>query len=307
MRDAFEVNQGRIVEEYYALNFRAALLLVAKSPPTPKGDDRAAVNGTADGKDVEYKTRLFYDPSESTPAFDDVFRSARRVERQYSVLLRGQSQEILAQGIYTTGAHLLSVLDAMIPGGRGSEQLGRVASAVGSAKKETRQIEHYAHGAAMKSALVRYLLGIFFGAVVAGLGVVLMKALPLRFEIGSQLTVCLACGGIGAIVSVMVRITNRERVQVGFDQGALVTILSGGFRPIIGAVFGAILFVLVAGGLLPIATPGQAEKLTLFFAGLAFLAGFSERWAQDTIVRSIPGIADPGAPPIAEADQVKDG
>ena len=70
-----------------------------------------------------------------------------------------------------------------------------------------------------------------------------------------------------------------------------MTVLAGALRPIVGAIFGAVLHVLVTGGLLPLAMPdtagGQGE-LNMFFAGLAFLAGFSERWAQDTIVQSIP-------------------
>ena len=121
---------------------------------------------------VVYKTRLFYDPARSTQEFDDVFRSARRVERKYAVLLRGRVQEIVTQGLYTTGAHLLAVLDAMpAPGDRTKEQSERISAAAASAKKETRQIEDYASIVAMKSALVRYLSGIFLGAVAVALGV----------------------------------------------------------------------------------------------------------------------------------------
>jgi hypothetical protein len=294
LRTAFEKNQGRILEEYYALRFPAALLLVAQPRP---GRSRGIV----------YKTRLFYDPSRSTPEFDDVFRSARRVERKYAVLLRGRVQEILTQGIYTTGAHLLAVLDAMSgPNSRTEEESSRITNAAGAAKKETRQIERYADVAAMKSALIRYLSGIFLGALVVALCVYSATVVPLTLENGASVAVCLACGGIGAMVSVMVRITNRRKVQVGIDQGRFVTVLSGAFRSIIGAVFGAVLFVLVVGGLLPIATPEKGEEVSLFFAGLAFLAGFSERWAQDTIVRTLPGAPDTPDPRITDAGQGKD-
>ncbi|MFG1645073.1 hypothetical protein ACGFMK_32725 [Amycolatopsis sp. NPDC049252] len=295
LRAEFEKNQGRILEEYYALNFPAALLLVAQRRPgwPPR---------------VVHKTRLFYDPSRSTPEFDDVFRSARQVERKYAVLLHGRVQEILTQGSYTTGAHLLAVLDAMsAPEAPPEQKPGRISSAAASAKKETKQIERYAYVAAMKSALIRYLSGIFVGAIVVALCVYFADFVPLTVENGAPVAVCLACGGIGAIVSVMVRITNRRKVQVGIDQGRFVTVLSGAFRSIIGAVFGAVLFVLVAGGLIPIATPGAADQVSLFFAGLAFLAGFSERWAQDTIVRTLPGTPDTADPRITDAGPGKDG
>ena len=53
-------------------------------------------------------------------------------------------------------------------------------------------------------------------------------------------------------------------------------------------MFGIALYVFVTTGLVPFAVPADDLKQQLFFAGLAFLAGFSERWAQDTIVQSAP-------------------
>lgn len=292
LRAAYETGQGKIVEEYYANNFPAALLLVAKEQRTPKG-----------AKEVVYKTRLFYDPRQSTTDFDDVFRSARRVERKYSVLLGGQTQEILAQGIYTTAVALLSVLDAMVDSEQKRE---RVTAAVASARKEIRQIEQNARDAALDRALVRYLGGLAVGVVAATAVAVAVHFLPLRVEMESQLVICVVSGAIGAILSVMTRTANRQKVRVSLDQGSLVIILSGCFRLIIGAVFGAAMFVLVRAGLLPLAVPGSGEQVTLFFAGLAFLAGFSERRAQDAIVRTLPGAADQNAVEPAPA-RGKDG
>ena len=54
----------------------------------------------------------------------------------------------------------------------------------------------------------------------------------------------------------------------------------------IGASFGAAIYFLVAGSLMPIAVPAEAAKLPYFYAGLAFIAGFSERWAQDMLVKT---------------------
>jgi hypothetical protein len=246
--------------------------------------------------------RLFYDPVESTPDFDDVFRSARRVERKYSVLLSGEAQEILAQGIYTTAVALLSVLDAMVKSEQDRDE--RVAAAVASARKEIRQIEQNARDAALDRALIRYLGGLAVGAVAAITVVAAVAFLPLQAEIVSQLIICVVSGALGAIVSVMTRTANREKLRVSLGQGRLVVFLSGCFRLIIGAVFGAAMFVLVRGGFLPLAVPGSDEQVTLFFAGLAFLAGFSERRAQDTIVRTLPGAVEQN---LAEPARGKDG
>jgi hypothetical protein len=58
----------------------------------------------------------------------------------------------------------------------------------------------------------------------------------------------------------------------------------GAIRPVIGAVLGVASFVLVNGGLLSLAPPAAISNHTLYFAGIAFLAGFSERFAQDMLV-----------------------
>jgi hypothetical protein len=291
LRRAYEAAQGKIVEEHYAVNCQAAILLVAQ--------ERSGADGGA--KEVVYKLRLYYDHADSSPEFDDVFRSARRVERKYSVLLSGQSQEILVQGLYTAAVALLGVLDAMEGSGQKPE---RLAAAVLSTRKEIRQIEQNARDAALDRALIRYLGGLAVGAVAATAIVAGVALLPTKTEIVSQLIICVVAGAVGAIVSVMTRTANREKVRVSLDQGWLVIILSGCFRLIIGAVFGAAMLVLVRAGLLPLAVPGSGEEVTLFFAGLAFLAGFSERRAQDTIVRTLPGAVDQTA---AEPARGKDG
>jgi hypothetical protein len=107
--------------------------------------------------------------------------------------------------------------------------------------------------------------------------------------VGPQImATCLMCGAIGGVLSVMIRVTRGQRLSIDCEQGPVVTTLAGAFRPLIGAVFGIALYVFVITGLVPFAVPADDLKQQLFFAGLAFLAGFSERWAQDTIVQSAP-------------------
>jgi hypothetical protein len=109
-------------------------------------------------------------------------------------------------------------------------------------------------------------------------------------NLAQQARVCFACGAVGGVVSVMARITQRSTLNIDSAQGHGVTALAGAFRPLIGAIFGLALFVFVTGGLVPIDVPADQWKANLFFASVAFLAGFSERWAQDTIVHSAPSL-----------------
>jgi hypothetical protein len=63
-------------------------------------------------------------------------------------------------------------------------------------------------------------------------------------------------------------------------------------RPLIGAVSGVIAYALVRSSLVPIDTP-NAEDPTFLWMGIAFLAGFSERLAQDMFARSGRGLEGP--------------
>ena len=99
----------------------------------------------------------------------------------------------------------------------------------------------------------------------------------------------IAAGGLGAIISVMIRISRGQRLDVDTTQEPSMTCLAGSFRPVIGGVLGVALYVLLKAHVIPLDVPAASDPATpYFFTAIAFLAGFSERWAQDTIVRSTP-------------------
>jgi hypothetical protein len=66
--------------------------------------------------------------------------------------------------------------------------------------------------------------------------------------------------------------------------------LMAALRPVIGLVFALGVTVLVLGELIPL-DPQEGASQTALFAGIGFLAGFSERLAQDMFVRSGQGLA----------------
>jgi hypothetical protein len=63
--------------------------------------------------------------------------------------------------------------------------------------------------------------------------------------------VALLAGGLGALVSVLQRMTSG-RLQLGFHAGANILLIFGALRPLIGAILGMAVFVFLAGGLLPV-------------------------------------------------------
>lgn len=133
-----------------------------------------------------------------------------------------------------------------------------------------------------------YLLGmlvvaLFVLPIVAGLAYLFFRSrLPItRIEIGTGATAFIA-GAAGAVVSVMLRMTaGKLNLQPGLSDSQLVAL--GAFRPTIGAIFGLSFYFFIRGGLVPIAIPADPTAQLFFFPALGFIAGFSERLAQETI------------------------
>jgi hypothetical protein len=252
------------------------------------------------------------------PEFETAIWRARRMERKSLLLLGGRSRRVLLEMIYSIIVYLLSVLDATVPPqgtepdeAARQERNDRVDSAIKSARAELTRLDRFVDEAAKRASLRDYLLGIPIGMLACGRLIFYADewARPLAGkdleELADQARVCFACGAVGGVVSVMARITRRSALNIDSAQGHGVTGLAGAIRPLIGAIFGLALFVFVTGGLVPIDVPDEAWKANLFFASVAFLAGFSERWAQDTIVHSAPAVtftrASAGSPAASDS------
>lgn len=127
--------------------------------------------------------------------------------------------------------------------------------------------------------------------IVLGLGALLYFAIPISILVSdafimegekildipvSLLAMIAVAGGIGSIVSIMVRIQDFARVA---NVDPAVLFLTGFFKPIIGMAFALFLFAAIEAKILPISI--DEEKKTYFFIALSFVAGFSERFARD--------------------------
>ncbi|MFD8492077.1 hypothetical protein [Amycolatopsis sp. NPDC059657] len=270
IRRRFEKYRGEIVEEDY-FRFAEALVVLVK-------------------KGRLHRILTCYNSTEANPNLSLALRSARREERKFSAFLRGRPQEIFSQMIYAVIVHLLGVLDlvtkARTKKNLTAEQIEeRLNKESAAAEEDVRHAKEFAIDAAKNAALSWYLVGLMAGAATSGIivwGLIELVSVPALFA------GCLVAGGIGAVVSVMARITHRNRLDVAIERRPRLTVFAGALRPLAGALFGLAFYVLAHGGLLPF-KPEQTADASSFFWGLAFLAGFSERWAQDTIVKAAPG------------------
>jgi len=143
--------------------------------------------------------------------------------------------------------------------------------------------EKYYDDAANGQAQVSYFVGMAAVAAVLGIGAAIWLVIDWSAPVAA-----LVAGSLGAVVSVVQRI-NQGKFTLEYDTGRLYAMFLGGLRPLIGGAFALVLSFAFTGGLLslPKSVP-DADHRKLALLVIAFLAGFSERWAQDTLAAAVP-------------------
>jgi len=153
-------------------------------------------------------------------------------------------------------------------------------------QRELSKIEDYYQQAGEKRARLRYVEGmLLFGmlavalmAVVSGLILEIFGLLDFDSAGVRRFYACMAAGAIGAVVSVLMRMSGRGGgFTIDHELGSVGVMRLGSFRPPIGAVSGVVLSFLVQTTLVPV---DEASLSIEFYVVVAFLAGFSERWTK---------------------------
>ena len=137
-----------------------------------------------------------------------------------------------------------------------------------------------------------YVIGMIPGLIL----VVVAAALTWNFGLWNGeavgVPISVVAGAAGALLSVMARMTrarSADNLNVDAQVGGPLLALGGAFRPIVGSILGLAVFSLIQARLLPLAMPPGAAGL-YFVGSVAFLAGFSERLAQDALLRTSHGV-----------------
>jgi hypothetical protein len=201
-------------------------------------------------------------------------------------MLRGANSHLCMQWIFAGIAYLISSVVAANQGKLSKDDTKKILA---SQRRPMRDINAYYLVNATRGAYVDYFAGMMLGVVVnAGIaiGVFLLIRSPLHslwdFEISDTSQAyafgCIVAGAIGSIFSVLLRMSTG-RFRTDHDAGRSRLWLIGSFRPFIGAVSGLALYFAVKGGFVSL---HQNDESFVALAFLAFLAGFSERFARDT-------------------------
>jgi hypothetical protein len=162
-----------------------------------------------------------------------------------------------------------------------------------------REAEQFMLRCAARRAQSHYLKGVLIGgaaiATVLGLAtVVLQTGGDLSRFRGTLLLVAMA-GAVGAAISVPMRMTSgsfrMNLPTLNAEMKGTDLHLVGALRPLMGLVLALASYAVVLAGLVPMDRHrGDHVKQMALYVAIGFLAGFTERFAQDMFVRSGGGL-----------------
>lgn len=142
---------------------------------------------------------------------------------------------------------------------------------------------------------------VYFEGMLLGLAPLLLLALVVWVRLtgwfaNPQIIIAWWVGGVGAVISVLQRMANGT-LSLDPTADAMTLRVLGGVRPYVGSVFAAIVIAVILAEWSPLAlTVGPA--LPFQVVAVAFIAGFSERWAQDMLAYvDRDALANPKAAP----------
>jgi hypothetical protein len=156
------------------------------------------------------------------------------------------------------------------------------------AKRIKRKVLFYRVLGSSPSAAVAFGLGLFFYllAPFALLVVEEVRGINFREQLGTGLGMLLLvslAGALGSIVSVMIRLQKDFSDLKAWEP--LHFLFTGLFRPMVGMAFAIFVFAAFESGIIPVEVVGGdgSPEENLFYLTVAFLAGFSERFAEDIV------------------------
>jgi hypothetical protein len=202
--------------------------------------------------------------------------------------LTPQPRKICMRMIFGVIATLLGTLDQRqldIVSGKTDKPFGSDPAEIATLERELAQAQAYYRQSAQRQAQLEYLLGMLTFLVLAAITTAIVAASTGTLDTPAMLSVL--GGATGAVVSVLARMSSGS-LKLSPESGKKTIRALGFMRPVIGAVFGAVIYLFLDGGIVDVLAPPTNGSHLAFYAGLGFLSGFSERFAQDVIEQAVP-------------------
>jgi hypothetical protein len=293
LRAEFETATGEIVDAYWCREAPSAVALTRRELI----GRRRLLRGR---RKLEYRLHRVSDwVTGDTHEIADLLHDCDILAIKAAHSLEGVPRAVVMQWLLLVESHLLGFIERHRDAPPSARMIERFAA---SERSELRRIEEYTFRSGEKRAKMQYVEGML------GLGVVVLVALSVAtagvlalfgsLELESSSTrefyAAAAAGGVGAVISVLMRMSGRGSFAIDHELSRWDVRLVGAYRPLIGSVSGIIVYFLFRTPLVPI----EASALTLpFFVVVAFLAGFSERWTRMMLSGAMRTVADREAEP----------
>jgi hypothetical protein len=282
-RNAFERRHGEIISAYWCSHVESAVALTQKERLRGWGSPTWGFHRESDWA------------TQSAPGVAAALHRCDELAVRANTVLTGVRQRICMQLVVASASHLLSLVDAHAVDA--DETVTAVA--LRQERAAINEAEAYYKEAANGQAQMVYFGGMATVAVVLSFIAAIWLAISWATPVAA-----LIAGALGAVVSVIQRI-NNGKFTLDFDIGSRYAFFLGGLRPLIGGTFAMAISFAFTGGLLhlPVAVNESTDSRRLALLVLGFLAGFSERWAQDTLTSLLPASheAAPAQLPAAAA------
>jgi hypothetical protein len=275
----FEQHNGRVVDSFWCSNLESGIALTERKRHFPL-------------RPVLHFHRESDWATKQSPLIATELHRCDELAIRARTVLTGVRQRICLHLVAASAAHLLSLVDTATAPSTDEETKAALEHEQDALKRAERYYEQAANG----QAQILYFAGMVTVAVLISVAALLFLSFEWRVGVAA-----LVAGAIGAVVSVVQRI-NAGGFHVDYDVGRPYAFFLGGLRPLIGGALAIAIAYTFSSGILhlPIAdTSGEHEHFAI--AVVSFLAGFSERWAQDTLTTALPQHNSPGPKPNLEA------
>ena len=239
----------------------------------------------------------FGDP-DSPRAKQILFRSLK-VHYQALEYLKPKPRKICMRMTFNVITMLLGTLDNRIGRGEPASAFDQSHADQRTLEQELASTEAYYLTSVRRQARIHYMLGMLVGLPLAGLVAYVIYSFH---DLPTNMSIAFAAGAAGALVSVMERLTSGK-LEMNHEAGRTINVTLGLMRPFIGALFALALYFFISGDLVSVfQLPDDSQSQRFFFAGIGFLAGFSERFAQDMVAQGkSAGVAQASSLPTAAA------
>jgi hypothetical protein len=271
----FQAAEGEILDAYWCWNEASAVALTAKRKKRTairRGAAQLRLHRATDWATIKM------------PEIAELLHHYDSLGIRVSEILTPAPKRIAMERIFAEQSYLLGFVETT----KGKPSESQLRTLLEKQRAALKHIEDYYDRAGENAARIYYFFGMMVGVLLLA-GVATATTVPLVVSAGVDLgemrdyLASYAAGAIGAVVSVMSRMRQDTATQQGFrvdyEVGKGPLWFLGGVRPLLGAIFGTATYFALQSSLVQM-SPQAPDKAFYFFALLAFLSGFSERFTH---------------------------